>query len=934
MALTIPQLAYRLRIQADDTTAVTGGILTELTALQTVATAYIERYAPNAPEAIKDEAQVLFCGYLYDGPDSEPGGAGVAYPSAWRNSGARPLLAEWHVQRAGVIGAAAAAAVTVADPNNPIVGASISGSVLTLTQADGGSIAIDLPSGGGSPGTGAGLTSGERATLSGAVQLESIELVGRDLTFTDSGSNAETITLPGIHVEDEAADQGEVTEINFTGAGVTARRAGIKATITIPGVADIASNPAVVGLREFEASLRREKDIVRGAQVAVAVGLASYALPGAPKLPDADADREVIVTIGSNDPFTFDLAALLAKPALASVGPALSSSNAVEWTQGGVTYLIARRSGTGEFLIGADTVGDYSVTLVDSVVDVEPFARRGADKLPAAKLPTVTGPHLAANQRLPAPAAGMWLRWNAAATAVENADVDERIEALATPVDVIASTEFTVAAVNGDRGIADLALEFDAGGTTVTIGEVTRLASGLRISVAITPINTRAAVRPYHIQIGTVRLAFADASYDVGGASSPDDYVWRLAAPAWNVGDALTVSVFEPVDSSNYVPGGEAGDNGRPLLRTADGPTWATLAPGGLGLTDGAGRLVRVNADGTGFDAVAFGIDVLHDGPITGLAVTNSSQDVVNAATYLNVAGEADNVHWNLNAEYHIELVLTIAVRSGSQTFVSDDDVTVARLRGTLFKSDIRGVSTYTQAPPTTNNAVRVGFVTIYSSQGGVGIGTIDLHFVRNATDDVGYVLRYLGGSGSSNLTVSANLVVSYQELESTAARSGVEIEHDGTDTGTRRVSTLNFAGAGVAVEQTGGEATITIEGGGGGGGVELTSAWVTMSTLNQSSTWATGLIIPTTSMMAYIEVESAVSQSAQSNPKVEAIYLVPIPTGQPYSLSAPPYTPINTGARLKWNQAALVSDTGALTIYHNQHQPARAFTRVRVRYW
>lgn len=776
MALTIPQLAYRLRIQADDTTAVTGATLNELTALKAVSDAYIERYASSAPEDVKDEATVLFAGYLYDGPETDPGGAAVAYPAAWRNSGAQALLSTWRAQRAGVIGAAAAAAVTVADPGNPIIGARITGSNLILMQADGGTITLALPEGGGSSVGGGGLTRGERATLDGAVQLESIELVGRDLTFTDSGSNAETITLPGITVEDEGADQGAVTEVNFTGAGVTARRAGVKATITIPGVGDIASNPAVVGLREFEASLRHESDIVRTATVAVAIGLASYAIPGAPKLPGADADRELIITVGTNESITIDLSALLAKPAVASVGPALSSTNAVEWTAGGVTYLLARRAGTGEFLFGADTVGSYSVTIVDSVVDVSPFARRStAAKLPAAKLPTVTGTHIATNQRLPGPEAGMWLRWNAAATALENVDaearIDERIDARATPIDVIAESEFTVVAVSTDRGIANLALQFNAGTTSVTIGQVVRLASGLRLSVTVTPFNTRAAVAPYHIQIGDIRLAFADATYNVGGLSNPDSYTWELASiPVWNLDESITVAVFEPIDSSNYVPGGEAGDNGKPLIRAADGPTWATLAPGGLGLTGGAGRLVRVNDDGTGFaTAVLSGLIEIQNGPITGLTITNLSQSQRSAAAFLS-----DSVATG-NGEYHAELVLTVTARSEAQRSLSIDGISAAdsvRLTGLTFRSSVRGVQPYNSreaiglTPLVTG--VLVGEVRVVNANTLGVSGYIRLYLVRNASNALGYVLEYWGNTGGTgNVTISANLVLSFLASDS-----------------------------------------------------------------------------------------------------------------------------------------------------------------------
>lgn len=434
MALTIPQLAYRMRLQGDDTTAPAGPLTAELTALKAVADAYIAKDAPNAPEPVKDEATVMFSAYVYDGPEAAiGGGAALAYPSAWRNSGAAALIGRWRARRAAVIGAAAAA-VAVSDPNNPVIGASVSGSTLVLELADGGTVEVTLPAGGG----GAGLTTAERASLDGSVAAESIELVGRDLSFvSNDGNTAETITIPGISVQDESTllgSAGGITEIAFVGAGVTARRAGLKATVTIPGgggggggTVDVANDPAVVGLGEFEAALRFETDIVRAARVVVAVGDASYAIPDAPRLPSADADRELIVTVTrrtgnvGTDVQRFDLTALAAKPALASVGPQLSTSNAVEWTGGGVTYYLARRSGTNEFLFGADTIGTYSVTIQDSVVDLEPWARRSgtATAIPAAKL--ANAPQPAAARLLPTPlgSAGQVPKVNAGGTAVE-----------------------------------------------------------------------------------------------------------------------------------------------------------------------------------------------------------------------------------------------------------------------------------------------------------------------------------------------------------------------------------------------------------------------------------------------------------------------------------------------------------------------------------
>ena len=91
MALTDDSLATAIR--ADATTAAR---------LRPVAVAVIERYAPDAPDAVKDEAAVRVAGYLLDQP---PAPAGDGHAAALRNSGAAALVSQWRVRRAGVVGA-------------------------------------------------------------------------------------------------------------------------------------------------------------------------------------------------------------------------------------------------------------------------------------------------------------------------------------------------------------------------------------------------------------------------------------------------------------------------------------------------------------------------------------------------------------------------------------------------------------------------------------------------------------------------------------------------------------------------------------------------------------------------------------------------------------------------------------------------------------
>ena len=84
----------------------------DASALGELAAARVEREAPGAPQAVKDEAVIRMAGYWaqsdYGSIRTETiGPRSIEYQlnhsNAWRNSGAYGLLAPWKVRRAGVI---------------------------------------------------------------------------------------------------------------------------------------------------------------------------------------------------------------------------------------------------------------------------------------------------------------------------------------------------------------------------------------------------------------------------------------------------------------------------------------------------------------------------------------------------------------------------------------------------------------------------------------------------------------------------------------------------------------------------------------------------------------------------------------------------------------------------------------------------------------
>ena len=81
-----------------------------------VASSLVNRYAPDAPQEVQNEAAIRVVGYLKDTPKSavlsiDGGGrgfsSGTTYPSgvrsALRHSGAMAILSPWKIRRAGVI---------------------------------------------------------------------------------------------------------------------------------------------------------------------------------------------------------------------------------------------------------------------------------------------------------------------------------------------------------------------------------------------------------------------------------------------------------------------------------------------------------------------------------------------------------------------------------------------------------------------------------------------------------------------------------------------------------------------------------------------------------------------------------------------------------------------------------------------------------------
>ena len=99
MALSVIELAGALRV-GDGAAAPPEPQRGVLMRLLKVARETIDKRAPAAPDAVKDEACIRMAGYLYDAPESA---SGDRFAAAFRNSGAYALLSPWAGRRAGSI---------------------------------------------------------------------------------------------------------------------------------------------------------------------------------------------------------------------------------------------------------------------------------------------------------------------------------------------------------------------------------------------------------------------------------------------------------------------------------------------------------------------------------------------------------------------------------------------------------------------------------------------------------------------------------------------------------------------------------------------------------------------------------------------------------------------------------------------------------------
>ena len=389
MAITVAQLGDALGVPKDSAGALSTEDSAELQRLLDYATALITAEAMEAPDAYKDLATQALVGYLYDRPTSE---RGTGYANAWINSGAANILKRYVQRRVFTIGEVAGAATQVASGSLDV--AAVNDAIADTVT---GAFVVALLT---------ALQAGDRLSL----DATDGSLPASRITGLSAGS-----TVTDAHIKSLVADfaeQGNPALAPSDKIGPV----GTDATLTVHAsrVRERLDN-----LDEFEAAWRRTSVVVDETNPALVIGVAfrQYAVGGAspaerPPVPAQTPDAELTVTVAGLGMQRLDLSALSSKPAL-SLSAVMSSSNAVAFQLGAVTFYLGRSTEMNHFRIGADTAGTYGVTIQLSEIDVKSFARKSSTDL-------IGSADLEVNQRLPAPEDDQFLKW--ASGALVNTD--------------------------------------------------------------------------------------------------------------------------------------------------------------------------------------------------------------------------------------------------------------------------------------------------------------------------------------------------------------------------------------------------------------------------------------------------------------------------------------------------------------------------------
>ena len=691
MAIDVNAFAKAIRISVGNPEAGSNE-LADATRILAFCAATIDNHVPPAalPEAVRDMAIVQLGQYVYDAP------IGQRYHplNMLANSGVRAMLAPYRVHRAGV-DVDAVAASTGVDRDAVIA------------------IVNDL--------------------LPSWVEMDIVPIPIAKLSALPQWARDNVTLIPA----------GKLS--NQEGGATPAQVALIVQALS-----------RITNLEHFESALRTSGSFNHPRLLFnVAISRAAYRPAGNPSWPVDNSDQEIKVSVnpspsGITATATFDLTTILA---LQSILPStqMGGTNAVSFapSDGSNKFYLGRSD--KEILFSADNIGSYYVSLTDTEIDIEPWARiSNSDPLPSSKL--VNAPRAAGLSR----------------TDVNNivdgrvADWAEEGSAASIPANKLGNVpatkpEFTdeqravFEAFTGDDvwrpGTSDLLEVSRTGSATIPTADPNTLqyASGL------TDISPRVVNRYYTIKVpnskaslvskGLLRLAVrpaqsirpnqslpygyirSDRWIEDASADTANKYYYTLVADV-PVGNSIGLDEFHPTEinpdrvSNFYVPASWARQGDTSPIPKSKVSVLEQLATQRYSSVYGA-SITSLNADrrfGTGSSMVAFN---------PALTLTSSDHGLLLVTVQWNVAPDStprvalgDDVTGGRNIAFH--------------EIVALDDYAVASLNGLLVDAvDVHAVS---------------------SGSRGAKQGVAGLYIGKTSTGEVGFFVNYDADSGATSV--------------------------------------------------------------------------------------------------------------------------------------------------------------------------------------
>ena len=774
MALTTAQLADALRLDAAD-----AKVAGQLQRIQPAAEAAVLRFAPQAPEAIRDEATIRLAGYLYDAPTvPQPGIALTTAPL--RASGAAGLLAPYRRHRLGITGAATgdagagqpSAAPTIdEDAVNALIAEALA--PYATTAALNAAIAGIMPAEGGT-----GLTTAQAASLARLMVFEvgmkraTVLAAQARLTQAVSGASA---SIPGNPILPPNRFDREI----LVTVGTFQGRFYIKDLENLGGVSTIGAQ--LTGANSIEFS-----DTVAAAKYFVSYHTTDRAILFA-----SDTTDDYVITLSDYDIDLEDFARRSSAERLPRAKAPVGSLD--------ITHLERLISITNEGTAANDQVLFYDASaapgtdqireisfaqldrrwlLISAANDridgrIAPWARHGqsAPSGGAASFTALTDTPSALGT------AGQHVAVNAGANALEFVNAPSGGDGGAT---TFAGLTGRIAETQLPKDLDDLLDALDEGGWKAWPAAAV---SNPRVSKATrASINTQQA-GPYNAKYsnpsGTaqpnawmvVRVANADVANvptaRIGARDSTGELVNAVAGKDWELIEDTTITgfTFYNVQITPQIPGDNDVEIERYNEFSIDTTKVRTLPAGGA-----AGQYVDFTGAWKDLPRPQRGLRILQDGNLAGLALTNLNSDVrYSALSLLNPVFDFDTAG-NGNGEFHAELTLTVTNPSSAVIAFTSNATGGAPSRtstGLAFATTVAAAAAY--ASTSSPGGVMLAQANLYA--GRTVVGTVILTLGRNAQNQVGLFLEYDGAGGTAvgNCSIAAHLELSFTPSDSAA---------------------------------------------------------------------------------------------------------------------------------------------------------------------